>query len=117
MRLVYPVIAAQTGAMHNTLATQAEPVGQPSPSDLMIQMTSGHIIAQALYVVAELGIADLLATRPRSSAELAEANGAHAPSLYRVLRTLASLGVFVEQEDQTFGLTPLGDTLRSDVPG
>jgi SAM-dependent methyltransferase len=83
----------------------------------MIQMTSGHVIAQALYVVAELGLADLLATRPRTSAELAQAAGAHAPSLYRVLRTLASLGVFVEQEDQTFRLTPLGATLRSDVPG
>jgi len=117
MRLVCPVIAAQTGAMHNTLATQAEPVGQPSPSEQMIQMTSGHIIAQALYVVAELGIPDLLATGPRTIAELAQTVGAHAPSLYRVLRALASLGVFVEQDDQTFGLTPLGDTLRSDVPG
>jgi O-methyltransferase domain/Dimerisation domain len=103
--------------MHTTFATQAEPVAQPSPSEQMIQMTSGHVIAQALYVVAELGIPDLLATGPRTSAELAQTAGAHAPSLYRVLRTLASLGVFVEQEDQTFGLTPLGGTLRSDVPG
>jgi SAM-dependent methyltransferase len=83
----------------------------------MIHMTSGHVIAQALYVVAELGVADLLTTGPRNSAEIAQAVGAHPPTLYRVLRTLASLGVFVEQEDQTFGLTPLGATLRSDVPG
>ena len=106
--------------MHDTLGTQADPARQPLPSDQMIQMiqmTSGHVIAQALYVVAELGIADLLASGPRSSAELAEATGVHAPSLYRVLRTLASLGVFVEQDDQTFELTPLGATLRSDVPG
>jgi O-methyltransferase domain/Dimerisation domain len=103
--------------MHNTLVSQAEPVGQCSPLEQMIQMTSGHVVAQALYVAAELGIADLLATRPRSSAELAQAAGAHPPSLYRVLRTLASLGVFVEQDGQTFELTPLGETLRSDVPG
>src|SRR5262245_41972505 len=103
--------------MHNTLAAQAEPVRPPALSEQMIQMTSGHVIAQALYVVAELGIADLLATRPRTSAELARTAGAHAPSLCRVLRALASLGVFVEQDDQTFGLTPLGETLRSDVPG
>src|SRR5918911_3924267 len=120
MRLVSSAIASETGAMHDTLGTQADPARQPLPSDQMIQMiqmTSGHVIAQALYVVAELGIAELLATRPRSSAELAQAAGAHAPSLYRVLRTLASLGVFVEEEDQTFGLTPLGATLRSDVRG
>jgi hypothetical protein len=102
--------------MHNNLATQAEPVGQPSPSEQMIQLTSGHVIAQALYVIAELGIADLLATSPRTSAELAQATGAHAPSLHRVLSTLASLGVFMEQDNQTFALTSLGDTLRSDVP-
>ncbi len=103
--------------MHDTVVTQAEPVSESSPSAQMIQMTSGHVIAQALYVVAELGIADLLASGPCSSAELAQAAGAHAPSLYRVLRTLASLGVFVEQEDKTFALTPLGATLRSDIPG
>jgi O-methyltransferase domain/Dimerisation domain len=117
MRLVSAVNRSETGRMHNTLAAQAEPVGQPSPSEQMIQLTSGHVIAQALYVVAELGIADLLATGPRTSMDLAQAAGAHAPSLYRVLRTLASLGVFVEQDDQTFRLTALGDTLRSDVPG
>jgi SAM-dependent methyltransferase len=49
--------------------------------------------------------------------KLAQSSGAHPPSLYRVLRTLASLGVFVEEGNQTFRLTPLGATLRSDVPG
>jgi cyclopropane fatty-acyl-phospholipid synthase-like methyltransferase len=68
-------------------------------------------------VAAELRIADQLATGARNSAELAQAVGAHPPSLYRVLRTLASLGVFVERDRQTFELTSLGETLRSDVPG
>lgn len=88
-----------------------------SPSQQMIQLSSGYIVSKSLYVVAELGIADLLATGPRTSAALAAATGVHAPSLYRVLRALASLGVFVEQEDQTFRLTPLGATLRSDGSG
>lgn len=48
--------------MHNTLAAQPEQVRLPSPSEQMTQSTSGHVIAQALYVVAALGIADLLAT-------------------------------------------------------
>lgn len=88
----------------------------PPPSVQMIQMMTGFVFSQALYVVAELGIADLLAAGPRTSAELAAATGVHPPSLYRVLRTLASLGVFVEEEEQTFRLTALGAALRSDVP-
>lgn len=86
-----------------------------SPYQQMIQMSSGHIVSKSLYVVAELGIADLLATGPRTSAALAAATSVHAPSLYRVLRALASLGVFIEEQDQTFRLTPLGATLRSDA--
>ena len=103
--------------MHNILAKEGEFVSELSPSERMIQLTSGHVIAQALYVVAELGIADRLATGPRESAALAQAVGVHAPSLYRVLRTLASIGVFVEHANQSFELTSLGKTLRSDVPG
>jgi hypothetical protein len=103
--------------MHNTLAAEAEAATAPSPSEQMIRLTSGHVIAQALYVVAELGVPDFLANRPHTSTELADVTGVHATSLYRVLRTLASHGVFIEEANQTFRLTPLGATLRSDVPG
>src|SRR5690242_13296906 len=48
---------------------------------------------------------------------LAERTGAHAPSLYRLLRTLASVGVFTEPEPGVFALTPLGQTLTSGQPG
>jgi SAM-dependent methyltransferase len=85
-----------------------------SPSQQMIQLSSGYIVSKTLSLVAQLGIADLLATGPRTSAALAAAAGVHAPSLYRVLRALAGLGVFVEEEAQTFRLAPLGATLRSD---
>ena len=83
----------------------------------MIQLGSAYIVSRALYVVAELGVADILATGPRTSAELANVTGVDARSLYRVLRTLASEGVFSEDGGQLFRLTPLGATLRSDSPG
>ena len=63
-----------------------------------------------------MGIADLLADGPKRVDELARAADAHAPSLYRVLRALASLGVFAEQDDRVFALTPAAEALRSDRP-
>jgi hypothetical protein len=84
----------------------------------MAQLITGGVwITKALYVVAELAIADRLAEGPRTAEALAEAAGAHAPSLYRVLRALASIGVFAEDEYGRFSLTPLADTLRSDQVG
>jgi hypothetical protein len=79
-------------------------------------MIWGIHLSRAVYVVAELGIADLLADGPMNSALLAQATGTHGPSLHRVLRLLASLGVFSEQPDGSFGLTVIGERLRSDVP-
>jgi len=88
-----------------------------SPSTRLTQMITGGRVAQAVYVAAKLHLADLLADRAKTVDELALLSGTHAPSLYRLLRALASLGVFAEQPDQSFTLTPLGDLLRSDVPG
>jgi predicted O-methyltransferase YrrM len=82
---------------------------------MLIDMARGYQLSQALYVAAKLGVADCLRDGPRSSDELAQATGTHAPSLYRLLRVLASRGVFEEVTDGRFGLTPLGDLLRSDV--
>ena len=70
---------------------------------------------QALYVAAELGIADLLKDGPQHSAELSHATGAHARSLHRLLRALASLDVLEERDDGRFALTSVGEQLRSDV--
>jgi hypothetical protein len=83
----------------------------------VLRMIQGLHISRAIYVAAKLGIADLLADGPRSSAQLAQATGAHAPSLYRVLRLLAALNVLREQPHGHFALTPLGERLRSGVPG
>jgi SAM-dependent methyltransferase len=83
----------------------------------MIQLACGDILSRTLYIAAELGVADLLASGPRTSADIANVTGVHPPSLHRVLRTLASVGVFLEGEGPEFRLTPLGETLCSDVPG
>jgi hypothetical protein len=79
-------------------------------------MIQGIHISRAVYVAAELGIADRLESRPMSSEELARDTQTHEPSLYRVLRLLAALGVFTEHEPRTFSLTLLGDRLRKDAP-
>jgi hypothetical protein len=78
-------------------------------------MIWGIHISRCVYAVAELGIADLLAGGPVSCAELARATRAHEPSLYRVLRVLAGLGVFQEHDGRSFGLTVVGERLRSDA--
>jgi hypothetical protein len=83
----------------------------------VLRMIQGLHISRAVYVAAKLGVADLLADGPRSAAELAELTKTHAPSLYRVLRLLAALEVFREEPHGHFELTPLGERLRSGVPG
>jgi len=86
------------------------------PGVILYQLAIGHYVSRALHLAAKLGLADLLASGPREAGELAGPTGTHAPSLRRVLRLLASVGVFEECEDGRFALTPLGEALRSDVP-
>ena len=92
-----------------------QPTGAP-PEAVLTQMLLGSLASQALYVAAKLGIADLLVDGPKPVNELATATETDAPSLYRVLRALASMGVFEEADNQVFALTPTAETLRSDVP-
>jgi hypothetical protein len=87
------------------------------PHAQIIQMAGGLVIARAIYAVAELGIADHLKDGPRSADELAQATGAHAPSLYRLLRSSAGFGLFAEDAEHRFSLTPLGAALQSEAPG
>lgn len=89
----------------------------PTPHEIMNRMLSGYWSTQALYVAAKLGIADLLIGGPRSANDLAQATNTHAPSLYRLLRGLASMGVFADIGNAHFSLTPLAECLRSDLPG
>jgi hypothetical protein len=87
------------------------------PSLALFRMVTGYYVSRALYVAAELGIADLLAQGPRHYENLAKATDTHAASLNRVLRLLASVGVFTEEDDGRFALTTLGQYLKSGVPG
>lgn len=81
-----------------------------------MQMIAGKWVSMAVSVAAKLRIADHIATQPRSISELATLTETHEPSLYRLLRALASADVLVEQPDGRFALTPVGELLRTGVP-
>jgi hypothetical protein len=87
------------------------------PHVQLIQMATAYWASRLLYAAAKLGIADHLAGGPKTAAALAKPTGAHAPSLHRVMRTLANLGVLTEDEEHRFALTPLGEALRTGAPG
>jgi len=80
-------------------------------------MADGLIIHQALYVVAKLGVADLMQNGPRTAADLAHQLQVHEAALYRTLRALASQGVFEETSPYTFANTSLSSFLCTGVPG
>jgi O-methyltransferase domain/Dimerisation domain len=86
-----------------------------APTVVLRRLVNGYQVTQAIHVAAALGIADLLGDGPRASDELAAQTGAHAPSLHRVLRALAGVGVLHEGADGRFALTPVGECLRSDA--
>eukprot|EP00128_Syssomonas_multiformis_P006454 Colp12_sorted_trinity150504_noHs@7832 len=86
-----------------------------TPSEQMLKMICGNWISQSIYAVSVLGIADKLHYGPQTTQQLAKATGVHETSLNRLLRGLASVDVFVNK-DNTWHLTPLGQTLRSDAP-
>lgn len=85
----------------------------------LIKMITGYWTTQMLYVAAELGVANLLKDGSRSSDDLAKSVGADPRSLYRLLRALASIGIFSEEKEKEgyFALTPMGELLQTGVPG
>jgi O-methyltransferase domain/Dimerisation domain len=82
----------------------------------VLQLVTSYRISQSIYVAAKLGIADLLKDGSKTSEELASITDSHAPTLYRVLRALASIGIFAEDSNGRFGLTPLATCLQTDIP-
>lgn len=82
----------------------------------LVDSVFGFVPARVVSMAAELGLADQLASGPRTSEELAAETGLHAPSLRRALRLLTVVGVVAQVEPDRFELTELGGTLRSDVP-
>ena len=99
------------------MSTVCDSVDEREATATLIRLVNGYQVSQAIHVAAELGIADLLADGERSSDDLAQQAGADADTLYRLLRALASVGVLHEDDSRRFSLTPVGERLRSDVPG
>jgi hypothetical protein len=91
--------------------------GELPPHVQLVQMATAYWGSRLLYVAAKLDLANHLARGAQSAETLAAATGTHPGALYRLMRTLASLGVLTEDAAQRFALTPLGDALRSDAPG
>jgi O-methyltransferase domain/Dimerisation domain len=89
----------------------------PYPAGNLVHLVTGVWVSKLIYLAAKLGIADLLKDHPKDVEELARATETHAPSLHRILRALASVGVFKEVELGCFTLTPMANLLRSDVAG
>jgi O-methyltransferase domain/Dimerisation domain len=87
-----------------------------TPTVALRRLVNGYQVTQAIHVAAALGIADLLREGPRDSDALAGATESHAPSLHRVLRALAAVGVLHEGDDGRFALTAVGACLCSDAP-
>jgi O-methyltransferase domain/Dimerisation domain len=80
----------------------------------LMNLTAGKWVSKAIAVAAELGIPDLLKDRPRTAAEIARTASASKDGVYRLLRALASVGLFAETGHRKFRLTPLGRLLRTD---
>src|SRR6516165_2391832 len=88
-----------------------------SPQAQIARILTGYWTSQMVYVAAKLDLPGLLKSGPRSSDDLARATGTHPRSLYRLLRGLASLGIFAEGAAKQFSMTPLAEALLDDYPG
>jgi len=100
------------------VTTSAPPIAeQQSPRSTVMRMLVGNQVQQAIHVAARLRLADLVADGGKTTAEVAEAAGAHPDALRRLFRTLASFGVFAEDDAGNFRLTPAASLLRADAPG
>jgi len=84
----------------------------PPPAQLM-KFIVGKWISKPIYAAAELCIADMLVDGPKSIEELAQLSQTHAPTLYRMMRALASVGIFSETQDKQFELTPMAELLKT----
>lgn len=100
-----------------TNAVAPSPDTQSLPPDAqLLQLATGAFVSQAIYIAAKLAIADLLADGPKSTEYLSVATGTHERSLYRVLRSISSIGVFTELADGTFANSPMSESLKADHP-
>ena len=92
------------------MSAPAAPAVRPTPEAVQqaFQLMTGHIVASAVNIAARLALPDRLADGPRAAADLARECNVNPDALYRLMRALASVGVFTEAGDRTFALTPVG---------
>ncbi len=86
------------------------------PNAQLMEMIFAFALSRSISTAAQFGIADLLKDGPQSAEEIAAALGLHARAVYRLMRALAGAGVFSEDTEKRFSLTPLSELLRSDAP-
>ncbi len=94
----------------------AEPT-PPPPHAQLVQMAMAHWVSHVVHAAAKFNVADHLSEGPQDAEALAAITRTHAPSLYRLMRTLASLGILTEDSAHRFALTPLGEALKTGAPG
>jgi hypothetical protein len=97
------------------MTVQENQLSKSSPAEAIIGLVAGAWLSQALYVAAKAEIADHLAAGPRSVETLAKDTNLHARALHRLLRALASAGIFTEITPNVFGNTTLSELLRTDT--
>jgi hypothetical protein len=99
-------------------AIPSGPSNEPSlpPATRLQRLLQGDLLARAIHTVVELRVADALKDGPLGAEEVAARVGAHPQALYCVIRALASVGIFAEDDHHRFTLTPVGQPLRSDTP-
>jgi hypothetical protein len=96
------------------MSTVARPEAQATPPEAVIaQLLLSQMVPRLINLAAVLKLPDHLSDGPRTAEDLALRTGTHAPALYRVLRTMASLGLFTEEADDRFALQPLGAVLKT----
>lgn len=83
----------------------------------VVELAGGYVLARAVQAAARLGVADRLADGPKSAQDLARLTGTDHVKLARLMRALTGAGVFTEDADGRFALTPRGEALRADAPG
>ena len=107
--------------MAQALATQPRAASRqtemPSPQQQLLQIATAYWASRTLHFAAQMGLPDRLADAPKTADELAQEAASDPRSLYRVMRTLAGMGIFTEDASHRFALTPMGEALRTGTPG
>ncbi|MFC9914460.1 methyltransferase [Streptomyces sp. NPDC127197] len=107
--------AADTSHGADAGQSPGSPATAAQVTDELLELSLGYLYSAALHTAARFHIADHLGAGPRTAGELAAVAGLDASYLYRVLRLLATKGVFREDDEARFHLTPLAQLLRTDA--